>query len=276
MFKYRLRCSRRALMAAKRKRSPSDEGEEEAPPLPDEPLPRPEDQPPLPDETPPPLSPEETHAETPPLPDETPPSTPEDSDEDEEFSSSKENTPNTSTVATTSGDPDAWQAVWEPNARAYYFYNTETKETTWLNPRIPPNEAAAYLEAHPPLIDPDAPPTIRPEPVPEDLYNPETGEYSFTARFNARTGKWQNNPEHTAENFSTQGQIMRTTREYFDISQMTEGKVVGKSGGALRAERRTMKIPKAQMKELIRRKREKKDRNKREWYRNDDIIVRKH
>ena len=69
---------------------------------------------------------------------------------------------------------------------------------------------------------------------------------------------------------------MRTAREYFDVSQMSQGKIIGQSGGALKSERRTMKIPKAQLKELIRRKREKKDKNKREWYRNDDIIVRKH
>ena len=69
---------------------------------------------------------------------------------------------------------------------------------------------------------------------------------------------------------------MRSAREYFDVSQMMQGRVVGQSGGALKAERRTMKIPKSQLKELIRRKREKKDRNKREWLANDDIIVRKH
>ena len=69
---------------------------------------------------------------------------------------------------------------------------------------------------------------------------------------------------------------MRTAREYFDVTQMSQGRKIGESGGALRSERRTMKIPKAQLKELIKRKREKKDKNKREWYKNDDIIVRKH
>ena len=254
------------------------------PPLPDEPIPGEYDQqkpplpdeepPPLPDEEPPPLPKEPLVEEQPPLPDEPLPSSPEESDEDASPSSSKKS--NDKVVAQTQ-EPDAWQAIWEPSANTYYFYNTETKETTWLNPRIPREEAEAYLREHPPLIDPDyKPPPVPEELPPEELYDPETGEYAFTARFNAKTGKWQNNPEHTAENFTTEGQIMKTAKEYFDVTQMQQGRIVGQSGGALKAERRMMKIPKAQLKELIRRKREKKDKNKREWYRNDDIIVRKH
>jgi hypothetical protein len=258
-------------MGRKRKAPDSereDGGQEKGnadPPLPEEEVPP--EQPPLPDEEPPPLPDEEP----PPLPDEPLPS--EDSSEEESDSNSSQNSNNE--VANT--EPDAWQAIWEPSANAYYFYNSQTGETTWLNPRVSREEAEAYLREHPPLIDPDYKPQPIPDELPpEELYDPNTGEYAFTARFNARTGKWQNNPEHTAENFSTEGQIMKTAREYFDVSQMQQGRIVGQSGGALKAERRIMKIPKAQLKELIKRKREKKDRNKREWYRNDDIIVRKH
>jgi predicted XRE-type DNA-binding protein len=256
-------------MGVKRKNPPTEE--EKAPPLPDEPLPVIEEQPPLPDELPPPLPEEDVPVDQPPLPDEPPPPT---SEEPIEIS-----TPAITTDVkgeSTGQESDGWQAIWEPSANAYYFYNTETQESTWLNPRLPPDEAAAALAANPPIIDPNAPPAVYKEPVPEDVYNPETGEYGFTARFNSRTGKFQNDPEHTAENFSTQGQLMRTAREYFDVSQMSQGRIIGKSGGALKSERRTMKIPKAQLKELIKRKREKKDKNKREWLLNDDIIVRKH
>jgi hypothetical protein len=69
---------------------------------------------------------------------------------------------------------------------------------------------------------------------------------------------------------------MREAKEYFDVSTMSQGRIIGQSGGALRSERRTMKIPKAQLKELIRRKREKKDKAKRAWFADDDVIVRKH
>jgi len=260
-------------MAVKRKHS--DTVEEEPPPLPDEPLPPSENQPSLPEETP--LPNEPFVDEPPPLPDEPLPS---DSEEPDDTEASDRSTPESeaqeSNTQQGNDEPDAWQAIWEPSANAYYFYNTETNETTWLNPRIPREEAEAYIRAHPPNIDSDALSEIRKDEPPAEIYDSRHGVYSFTARFNAKTGKWQNNPEHTAENFSTQGQLMRTAREYFDVSQMMEGRAVGQNGGALKAERRTMKIPKAQLKELIRRKREKKDRNKREWYKNDDIIVRKH
>ena len=259
---------------AKRKRPATEEPNEEeiSPPLPDEPLPVADEQPPLPDEPLPPLPDEPVPDEAPPLPDESVPSSSEDESDE---SSSPDNA--ASDADRVNPEPDAWEAIWESSANAYYFYNTDTKESTWLNPRLPPDQAAAYLAANPPLIpDPDSAPPIPTEPVPEDIYDPETGEYGYTARFNLRTGKFQNHPEHTAENFSTQGQLMRTARDYFDVSQMTRGKIIGQSGGALKSERRAMKIPKAQLKELIRRKREKKDKNKREWYKNDDIIVRKH
>jgi hypothetical protein len=264
--------------------------EEEVPPLPDEPLPPStnEEQPPLPDEAPPPL-PEEYLPEkalAPPLPDEplpkdSPTEDLADSDQDSDSNSISDldsSTPNPETALTQpTTEPDAWQAIWEPSANAYYFYNTETHETTWLNPRLPPDEAAAYLAAHPPLVDPNSRPAHK-DPVPSDVYDPETGEYAFTARFNAKTGKFQNNPEHTAENFSTQGQLIRTAKEYFDIQQMTEGKVIGRSGGALKADRRAMmrNMTKKQRREFIEKCKKKKDDKKREWYRNDDIIVRKH
>ena len=71
---------------------------------------------------------------------------------------------------------------------------------------------------------------------------------------------------------------MRTSHEYFDVSQMEKGKVVGESGGSLKADRRAQMnaMTKKQRKEFIQKMKEKKDQKKREWYRNDDIIVRKH
>jgi len=283
-------------MVAKRKREVADDASPEVPPLPDEPLPAWEEQPPLPDEEPPPLPDEEP----PPLLDEEPsplpeqdvsdepsplhsepvPSSSDDSGDEKSTPSSPskpESLPPVSVVTTElpAPEPDAWQAIWEPSANAYYFYNTETHETTWLNPRLPPDDAAAALSANPPILDSKA--SLK-ERAPNDVYNPETGEYGFTARFNARTGKFQNNPEHTAENFSTMGQIMRTSHEYFDVSQMKKGKFVGQSGGSLKADRRAQMnaMTGKQRKEFIKKMKEKKDQKKREWYRNDDIIVRKH
>src|SRR5277367_1060210 len=275
-------------MAAKRKREAADDEGPEPPPLPNEPLPPLGGEPPLPDEEPPPLPDEEPPLlpdedvpdEALPLPVEPLPSSSEDSDSEEPSKHSSRNPETSALVPTTAPpapepEPDAWQAIWDSTANAYYFYNPETKESTWLNPRLPPPEAEAALAANPPILDPTA---LRKERAPDDIYDPETGEYGFTARFNARTGKFQNNPEHTAENFSTMGQIMRTSHDYFDVSQMEKGKIVGQSGGSLKADRRAqMKaMTNKERKAFVQKMKEKKDQKKREWYANDDIIVRKH
>jgi hypothetical protein len=265
-------------MPAKRKRKARDDEEPEAPPLPDEPLPPLDEDPPVPDEEPPPLPDEDIPDEEPPLPTEPVPSSSEESDA-EQPSKSISREPETSALVQTTAPPvpelDAWQAIWDSTANAYYFYNPETKETTWLNPRLPPHEAEAALAANPPILDPTALPKERP---PDDIYNPETGEYGFTARFNARTGRFQNNPEHTAENFSTLGQIMRTSHDYFDVSQMQKGEIVGQSGGRLRADRKAQMnaMTGKQRKQFVEKMKKKKDQKKREWYADDDIIVRKH
>src|SRR5271163_873118 len=152
------------MTSLKRKRTPDDEDdgrEDSNPPLPDEPSPESsETPPPLPDE---PLPEEPSTIEAPPLPDEPVPSS-----EDEDQSTDEGSDSSTALENASNNEPDPWQAIWEPNANAYYFYNSQTKESTWLNPRLPPQEAEAYLAAHPPLIDPTAPPIIPQEPVPED------------------------------------------------------------------------------------------------------------
>jgi len=71
---------------------------------------------------------------------------------------------------------------------------------------------------------------------------------------------------------------MRTSHDYFDVSQMEKGKIVGQSGGSLKADRRAqMKaMTNKERKAFVQKMKEKKDQKKREWYANDDIIVRKH
>ncbi|KAI0299369.1 hypothetical protein B0F90DRAFT_1810641 [Multifurca ochricompacta] len=51
-------------------------------------------------------------------------------------STSTEATPASSPTAATPAIPSSgnWQAIWSPVHNAYYFYNTITQETTWVNP----------------------------------------------------------------------------------------------------------------------------------------------
>jgi hypothetical protein len=61
-----------------------------------------------------------------------------------------------------------------------------------------------------------------------------------------------------------------------NVSVMSQRKVVGQSGGALKVDRPLGMIPNAQMKELIQRKQEKKDNAKWEWYANDNVVASQH
>lgn len=46
-----------------------------------------------------------------------------------------------------------WQAIWSPVHNAYYFYNTTTHETTWVNP-LQPDPAASQSETPTTPADP--------------------------------------------------------------------------------------------------------------------------
>ncbi|KAJ7637611.1 hypothetical protein DFH06DRAFT_1478609 [Mycena polygramma] len=50
--------------------------------------------------------------------------------------------PPTESESAPTAAPTAWQAVFSPQFNAYYFYNSETQETTWTNPLQPPEAAA--------------------------------------------------------------------------------------------------------------------------------------
>ncbi|KAG8907430.1 hypothetical protein FRC00_011835, partial [Tulasnella sp. 408] len=112
-----------------------------------------------------------------------------------------------------------WQAVWAPAYNAYYFYNTETKETTWTNPLQPPTEGQPATQNLPTSSGKDA---LTEDPVPSSsrgvqsstlipneavlngidpalayldptLYATRAGgapPNTFSAKFNARTGRF--------------------------------------------------------------------------------------
>jgi hypothetical protein len=41
-------------------------------------------------------------------------------------------------------EDDGWDALWDHNAQAYYFYNRFTQATQWENPRVPGASGAPY------------------------------------------------------------------------------------------------------------------------------------
>jgi WW domain-containing protein len=62
-----------------------------------------------------------------------------------------------STSATTSTPSSGdWQAIWSPVHSAYYFYNSSTHETTWVNPLQPPSPAPTSGDTTAPNAAPSA------------------------------------------------------------------------------------------------------------------------
>lgn len=72
-------------------------------------------------------------------------------------------------------DPGKWQAVWAPAANAYYFWNSETNETTWTNPLAPPPLPTESSSEQPPLPDEQPPLPAGQPPLPVSAQPPLPG-----------------------------------------------------------------------------------------------------
>ncbi|GAA5919635.1 hypothetical protein JCM6882_006884 [Rhodosporidiobolus microsporus] len=125
---------------------------------------------------------------------------------------------------------DSWQAVFSPEANAWYFWNAETQETTWTNPRALAEEPAAQPEAGPssaatsskdvvpesglPGIDPDL---AWLDPSAAVRGGKGAGGLTQTARFNARTGRFQGDPALNPDRISDFQRGHRQQEAYFDV-----------------------------------------------------------
>ncbi|BFZ59948.1 hypothetical protein YB2330_000970 [Saitoella coloradoensis] len=208
--------------------------------------------------------------------------------EDTEVSSSsavpirKAETPAATTAAAKDAQPqDAWQAVWDSTHQAYYFYNTDTKEVTWTNPRVPPGsgEEKAALEQQRQQLqqaqraygavaqDPYAAYAGEEYPYPHQAAAPGTEEdYSLAARFNKRTGRFQADPKLDPSRHTVEARADRQMSAFFDTEQWNQT-----SGMSLKEERREMykKLTKKEIAEYKAKKKEKKEMKRRAWLTKD-------
>lgn len=153
----------------------------------------------------------------------------EDADSDETGKTNANSTPanaqvNNSTTSATAGD---WQAIWAPQHNAYYFYNPQTQETTWVNPIQPQlgnsasNEAgssssstaALYAAAEAAGIDPSLahldPTLMTPGATPSG---------AFAAKFNSRTGAFTRIDGRDPSFLSEAERAKRMSSVYFDVN----------------------------------------------------------
>lgn len=163
---------------------------------------------------------------------------------------------------------DGWQAIWDEQHQAYYFYNALSGQSTWTNPRVPEATvippliaAVAAPEAYAPGTEP-ADPTgaVEGEPGYEPTYyqlahgltdpNAVTAEdiagtYAATGTFNRFTGKWQ--AGKTAETYNDENKTKRQMEFYFDVDAAANSH----DGRSLKAERQMKKLSKKELKAYV-------------------------
>jgi len=151
--------------------------------------------------------------------------------------------------------PTPWQAIFSPQYNTYYFYNTETQQTTWENPLLPAAEstvpddnptdpitgpssqyAALQAAAIAAGIDPSLAhldPNLL-SSIPSSSTSPSfnTGlPPAFTAKFNARTGQFTRPDGRDPTHLSEHARMTRMSEFYFDVKGWEEE--LARRGGSL-------------------------------------------
>ncbi|GAA6014278.1 hypothetical protein JCM10207_005406 [Rhodosporidiobolus poonsookiae] len=174
-----------------------------------------------------------------------------------------------------SGDKaDSWQAAFSAEAHAWYFWNSETGETTWTNPRDPvavagssdePASAADGGSTAPPESSTSGLPPIDPDLAwldPAAATRSSGGGLAQAARFNARTGRFQGDPAMTPDRISDFQRGQRQQEAYYDV----EGWEASLQGRGIKrgspAEADDKKRPSSKQVEQFRRAKEDKKRKK--------------
>lgn len=151
--------------------------------------------------------------------------------------------------ASTSEDDDSpqssttpWQAIWSSQHNAYYFFNSVTLETTWVNPlqasESTTSSSSASAPSHSASPQPEAGPStssysalqaaavaagIDPSLAHLDPSLSSTvpgshpGAFTYTAKFNARTGAFAKPDGRDPTHLSEYERAKRMSEFYFDV-----------------------------------------------------------
>ncbi|KAF8208178.1 hypothetical protein K438DRAFT_2012987 [Mycena galopus ATCC 62051] len=143
--------------------------------------------------------------------------------------------------------PTAWQAIFSPQFNAYYFYNSETQETTWTNPLVPPEaaeSASTSTSAVPAAESSTEAGTAETSSIPHyaalqhaaiaqgidpalayldpslaaSTSSAEAGLPSFQAKFNARTGQFAAMDSRSPAHLSEYERAKRMSEVFFDVA----------------------------------------------------------
>ncbi|KAI0372348.1 hypothetical protein BV20DRAFT_922319, partial [Pilatotrama ljubarskyi] len=186
------------------------------------------------------------------------------------------------------GTAGTWQAVWSPAHNAYYFYNSVTHETTWVNPlqREPNAEAgpsgastagsssSATRQTSPgaPASAPSTAADIYAAAVAQGIdpalahLDPSLlaggtgpGAFTYTAKFNARTGAFARPDARDPTHLSEYERAKRMSEFYFDVNAWEREVEMRKLQEAQEEESRKRKRPtKKDLERFKEQKRQKK------------------
>ncbi|DAA77005.1 TPA_exp: Uncharacterized protein A8136_6771 [Trichophyton benhamiae CBS 112371] len=186
-------------------------------------------------------------------------------------------------------EDDGWDAMWDDNSQAYYFYNRVTGVSQWENPRVPDatasqpgasraNEDKMQQAPKQPRAAGGYDPSIHGDYDPTAWYAQRTEEgpsastaagaedpnllYTATGTFNRFTGQWQS-AGLRPENFNDENKSYRQLNAFFDVDAAANSH----EGKSLKAERSGKKLTKKELKAFREKRRERKEEKRRAWLR---------
>ncbi|KAF9078645.1 hypothetical protein BDP27DRAFT_1206603 [Rhodocollybia butyracea] len=199
---------------------------------------------------------------------------------DAENSESAASTSNSATPLSAASSSTPWQAIYSPQFNAYYFFNSETNETTWENPLVkdetpldpasasslvapaeekdssslPHNalQAAAIAQGIDPSLAYLDPSLVEPIPGSSSV------AYGATAKFNARTGQFTRVDARDPTHLSEYERAKRMSEFYFDVNAWEQQKAQDQEEAAAEGNEKKRKRP--SKKDLERFKEQKKQK----------------
>ncbi|KAG0699429.1 hypothetical protein DFH29DRAFT_877332 [Suillus ampliporus] len=127
----------------------------------------------------------------------------------------------------------SWQAIWSPQHNTYYFYNSETKETTWINPIQPatsesdpssstPQSGPSAIDSHYAALQANAmaqgiDPSLAHLDPSLASSSGVPSNFMYTAKFNARTGAFAKADSRDPTHLSEYERAKRMSEFYFDV-----------------------------------------------------------
>jgi hypothetical protein len=177
---------------------------------------------------------------------------------------------------------DGWEALWDTNTQQYYFYNRFTNETTWINPRVPPQQSLGERLAK----DPEFQCLSKRDKIKRYEYEQqlEQQQYSQQQQFQQKAYKSNTNNNNNTSNTSYQQQQNQPhhrhhllhfghkpnypkVNETEHVQMLTSAFGSNDDDNTIR--NKGLRVTKKEFKQFKKKKQQKREKKQREWLLND-------